>query len=434
MISSPDQVNFFDPDVNACPYPAYEVLRNEAPVWKDPFTGMFVVTRHDDIRSILSDPETYTNRVGSAAGNTEKALRPDDPEELRKQQEAAEQQAQIDQMYIDHGWPPVPTLDALDGEKHTQLRRMMSDAFRPVRIKALDPYVEGLSRQLIGAFLADGHCEWVSQMAIPLPLYTIGKQMGVPEADMPRIKAWTDAWVQRLGLMQTMEERIWSAEQEIEGQQYFQGIFDRLREHPEDTVLSDMVNKEIPEWGRKLTDAELHSEMFADIFVGGSETTTNALTAGVLMLIEHPEVWQALVDDTEQHLPAFIEEVVRLEGPVQGLLRETSVDVELHGVQIPAGSVINLRFAAGNRDDRHFECPADIDLRRPSPKAHLGYGFGSHFCLGAPLARRELYWGFKVLIESVESIRLAPDRNKFEFHPNYFLRSMKELHIEFTPR
>jgi hypothetical protein len=105
MISSPDQVNFFDPDVNACPYPAYEVLRNEAPVWKDPFTGMFVVTRHDDIRSILSDPETYTNRVGSAAGNTEKALRPDDPEELRKQQEAAEQQAQIDQMYIDHGWP-----------------------------------------------------------------------------------------------------------------------------------------------------------------------------------------------------------------------------------------------------------------------------------------------------------------------------------------
>jgi cytochrome P450 len=311
---------------------------------------------------------------------------------------------------------------------------MMSDAFRPVRIKALDPYVEGLSRQLIGEFLADGQCEWVSQMAIPLPLYTIGKQMGVPEADMPKIKAWTDAWVQRLGLMQTMEERIWSAEQEIEGQQYFQGIFDRLREHPEDTVLSDMVNKEIPEWGRKLTDAELHSEMFADIFVGGSETTTNALTAGVLMLIEHPAVWQALVDDTEQHLPAFIEEVVRLEGPVQGLLRETSVDVELHGVEIPAGSVINLRFAAGNRDGRHFECPAEIDLARSSPKAHLGYGFGSHFCLGASLARRELYWGFKVLIESVESIRLTPDRNKFEFHPNYFLRSMKELHIEFTPR
>jgi cytochrome P450 len=434
MISSPDQVNFFDPEVNACPYRAYEVLRNEAPVWKDPYTGMFVVTRYDDIRAILSDTETYTNRVGSAAGNTEKALRPEDPEELRKQQAAAEQQAQIDRMYVENGWPPVPTLDALDGERHTQLRRMMSGAFRPSRIKALDPYVEGLARQLIGAFLDDGQCEWVSQVATPLPLYTIGKQMGVPEADMPKIKAWTDAWVQRLGLAQTMEERIWSAEQEIEGQQYFQRIFDRLREKPEDTVLSDMVNKEIPEWGRKLTDAELHSEMFADIFVGGSETTTNALTAGVLMLIEQPDVWRALVDNPDRHLPVFIEEVVRLEGQVQGLLRETSVDVELHGVEIPAGSIINLRFAAGNRDGRHFKCPADIDLDRPTPKAHLGYGLGKHFCLGAALARRELYWGFKVLTETVESLRLVPDRNKFEFHPNYFLRSMKELYIEVTPR
>lgn len=434
MIESPDQVNFFDPAINNCPYPAYEVLRNEAPVWKDPFTGMFVVTRHDDIRMILSDPKVYTNRVGSAAGNTEKAIRPTDPEEIRKQQEAADQQAFIQRMYEEKGWVPVPTLDALDGETHAQLRRMMSNAFRPGRIKELDPYVEGLARRLVDSFINDGQCEWVSQFAIPLPLYTIGKQMGVPEADMPMIKAWTDAWVQRLGLMQTMEERIWSAEQEIEGQQYFQKIFDRLRANPEDTVLSDMVNKEIPEWGRKLTDNELHSEMFADIFVGGSETTTNALSAGVVMLIQNPHIWQALVDDPETHIPTFIEEVVRLEGPVQGLLRETAVDVVLHGVEIPAGSVVNLRFAAGNRDERAFGCPADVDLEREGAKNHLGYGFGNHFCLGAPLARRELYWGFRVLVERVESMRFAEGKNDFQYFPNYFLRALKKLHIEFTPR
>lgn len=432
-MKSPQEVNFFDPKVNACPYPAYEVLRDQAPVWVDPFTGMYVVTRFDDIRSILSNTKVFTNRVGSAAGNTEKAVRPSDPEELRKHLEAAEQQREIQELYRTTGWEPVPTLDALDGEKHAQLRRMMAKAFSPKRIMELDPYVEALAKRLVDAFIARGSCEWVAEYAIPIPLYTIGKQMGVPEQDMPRIKAWTDAWVQRLGLMQTHEERMWSARQEIEGQQYFQKIFDRLRKTPEDTVLSDMVNKEIPEWGRTLTDAELHSEMFADIFVGGSETTTNALSGGLLILIQNPSLWERISSDLENTLPAFIEEVVRLEGPVQGLLRETSEDVTLHNVFIPAGSIVNLRFAAANRDGRAFECPADVDLDRDNAKGHLGYGFGAHFCLGAPLARRELYWGFKAFIERVSSVRLGPS-NTFDYQPNYFLRALKSLNVEFEVR
>lgn len=427
-------VNFFDPATNACPYPAYAKLREEAPVWKDPHTGMFVVTRFGDLKAILSNPKLFTNQVGSAAGMTEKAMRPTDPEELRKQEEAAEQERQITQLYQEKGWVPGRNLDALDGDKHTELRRMMSQAFRPGRIKQLDPYVENLANDLFDSFISDGHCEWVGAFAVPLPLYTIGKQMGVPPEDMPQIKAWTDAWVQRLGLMQTMEERLWSAEKEIEAQHYFQAIFERLRVTPEDTVLSDLVNKPIPEWGRTLTDEELHGEMMADIFVGGSETTTNALSGGVIMLIQQPEVWERLKSDPDAHLPVFIEEVVRLEGPVQGLLRETAEETELHGVHLPAGSIINLRFAAGNRDAREYECPTDLDLEREGAKGHLGYGFGAHFCLGAALARRELYWGFKGLVDRVEEIRFAPQQSEFEYHPNYFLRALKELHVEFSPR
>ena len=433
MLKSSREVNFFDPSINACPYPAYEILRKEAPVWKDPLTGMYVVTRFEDIKGILANTSVFTNRVGSAAGSTEKAVRPTDPEELRKHEEAADQQRQVQELYIKTGWETVPTLDGLDGDNHAQLRRMMSKAFSPKRIMELDPFVEALSRRLVDSFIEKGTCEWVAEYAIPIPLYTIGKQMGVPEADMPKIKSWTDAWVQRLGLMQTMEERLWSAGQEIEGQHYFQKIFDRLRQSPEDTVLSDMVNKEIPEWGRTLTDAELHSEMFADIFVGGSETTTNALSGGLLMLIERPEMWEQISADPENLLPIFIEEVVRLEGPVQGLLRETSEDVTLHDVFIPSGSIVNLRFAAANRDGEAFGCPADIDLNRENVKGHLGYGFGVHFCLGAPLARRELYWGFKAFMDKVSSVRFAPG-NKFEYHPNYFLRALKSLDIEFTKR
>ena len=308
---------------------------------------------------------------------------------------------------------------------------MFDEAFRPGRIRELDPFVEDLTSRLFDDFMDDGACDWVQAVAIPVPLYTIGRQMGVPDQDMPQIKAWTDAWVQRLGLMQTFEERVWSAEREIEAQNYFKPIFDRLREHPEDTLLSDLVNKEIPEWGRTLTDAELQSEMMADFFVGGSETTTNAIAAGMRELIEQPDLWRQLKSDPERYLPVFVEEIIRIEGPVQGLLRELSEDVEMHGVHMPAGSIVNLRFASANRDEREYDRADEVDLERTRTRTHLAFGFGEHFCLGAPLARREMYYSFKVLIERIDEMWFAEGRNEFRYHPNYFLRALKELHIEF---
>ena len=431
MLESPDQVNFFDPDINDCPYDAYKLLRDEAPLWQDPITGMFVMTRYEDIKTVLADVAVFTNAVGSAAGMTEKAVKPTDPEELRKWEQAADEERVLTEMYEKDGWVPVATLDALDPPTHMELRRMFDTAFRPGRIRELDPFVEDLTNRLFDDFVGNGACEWVQAVAIPVPLYTIGRQMGVPGEDMPQIKAWTDAWVQRLGLMQTFEERVWSAQKEIEAQNYFKPIFDRLREHPEDTLLSDLVNKEIPEWGRTLTDAELQSEMMADFFVGGSETTTNAIAGGMRELIEHPDLWQQLKSDPETYLPVFVEEIIRIEGPVQGLLRELSEDVEMHGVHMPAGSIVNLRFASGNRDEREYDRADEVDLERTRTRTHLAFGFGEHFCLGAPLARREMYYSFRVLIERIDEMWFTEGANEFRYQPNYFLRALKELHIEF---
>jgi cytochrome P450 len=431
MIQSPEDVNFFDPDVNNCPYDAYDVLREEAPIWQDPQTGMFVMTRYEDIKNVLADVAVFTNAVGSAAGMTEKAVKPTDPEELAKHEQMANEEAILTAMYEKDGWVPVGTLDALDPPTHMELRRMFDKAFRPGRIRELDPFVEALADRLFDDFVDDGACEWVKAVAIPVPLYTIGRQMGVPDEDMPQIKAWTDAWVQRLGLMQTFEERVWSAGKEIEAQNYFKPIFDRLRDQPEDTLLSDLVNKEIPEWGRTLTDAELQSEMMADFFVGGSETTTNAIAAGMRELIEKPELWTQLKADPDKYLETFCEEIIRIEGPVQGLLRELSEDVEMHGVHMPVGSIVNLRFAAANRDEREYERADEVDLERKRPRTHLAFGFGEHFCLGAPLARREMYLSFKVLIDRVDEMWFTEGKNDFSYHPNYFLRALKELHIEF---
>ena len=411
------EVDLMDVEIQECPYPAYKTLREEAPVYRDELTGFYVLTRYEDLREVLKDPATFSN------------LRPRGPDHI-----PPERVQMIAKLFREKGWLPAPTLSGRDNPEHKQMRALFDHTFRASRIKLMDPYVRDLSYQLVDAFIADGHCDWVRQFAVPMPLIIIGKQMGAPEKDIWRIKAWTDAWVKRLGLMQTDAEAIWSAEMEIEQQHYFQPIFEQLRREPNDTLLSELVNREIPEWGRKLNDNELHAEMTADTFVGGSETTTNALSAGIMLLAQNPDCFTLLKSDPERYLRTFIEEVIRLEGTVQGLQRFTTCDVSFHGVTIPKGSVINVRYAAANRDPAHFPDPDRIDLERKNAATHLGFGSGVHHCLGAPLARRELWWGFTAFLERIEDFRLAPGKNHLRHVPNFYLRCLKELHIEFTPK
>jgi cytochrome P450 len=406
-----DDVDFFDPAINDCPYHAYRTLRDEAPVWFDQRLQGYVITRHDDVRTVLHDADRF---VSSRAAN--KRSRLVSPEALA--------------LYEESGWVPAPTLAGRDDPNHRQMRRLFDHAFRPKRLRELEPRIRGLAEELLDDFIADGECEFVRQYAVPLPLIVIGVQMGADPDDIWRIKAWTDAWVQRLGMMQTSDEARWSTEMEIEAQHYFQPIFERLRIEPDDTLLSDLVNTPIPEWGRCLTDEELHAEMMADTFVGGSETTTNALSGGVRLLIEHPEQWDRLTSDPEHYLPALVEEVLRLEAPVQRLVRTAAVDVELHGVTIPAGSTVLIGYASANRDQRVFEAPARFDLDRPDAKKHMTFGFGTHFCLGAPLARRELLFGFQAVVERIDEMWFLDDTD-LSIAPNYFLRALRELRIGF---
>ncbi|MEM7285738.1 MAG: hypothetical protein AAF480_05250, partial [Actinomycetota bacterium] len=209
--ASVDDISFFEPAINDCPYHAYELMRDEAPIWQDPVTGMFVMTRYEDIKKVVVDVEVFTNAVGSAAGMTEKAIKPTDPEELAKHEQMLEEEKILAQLYVDHGWTPTATLDAYDEPQHMELRRLFDKAFRPGRVKQLDPFVEELTNGLFDAFVDQGHCEWVEAVAIPLPLYVMGKQLGVPAEDLPQIKMWADAWIQRLGLQQRFVERLWSA-------------------------------------------------------------------------------------------------------------------------------------------------------------------------------------------------------------------------------
>ena len=415
-----DDIRLLDVELQHCPYHAYRKLRDEAPVWRDPLTGFYVITRFEDLHRVLLDTERFVSSMRGGQSGGRNRIDPQRAERILK-------------LYEDKGWLPAQTLAARDDPNHRQMRAIFNEAFRPRKINEMDPFVRETAARLLDAFIDDGRCDWVRQFAVPLPLIIIGRQMGVPEADIWKIKAWTDAWVQRLGLMQTEAEEHWSVEMEIEAQHYFQPIFERLRKEPDDTLLSELVNRVIPEWGRPLNDNELHAEMMADTFVGGAETSTNAIGFGVKLLIDNPSAWRMLKADPDAHLRTFVEEVLRLESPVQGLFRVAATDIELHGVSIPKGALINLRYAAGNRDEREFACPEALDLERDKPGRHLAFGSGVHHCLGAPLARRELYWSFKTLLERVDEMWFAPGRNDFSVAPNVALRALKELHIEFRP-
>ena len=405
-------INFYDPEIQKCPYEQYKTLRDDHPVYQDPDTGIYHVSRYEDVRYVLSNHELFSGNVRGRA--------------------PSERQLKVNNRFQERGWVPGPTLISRDEPNHKQMRAMFNEAFRPARINQLDPFVESTARDLFAGIRKAGRCEWVRDFAVPLPLSIIVRQMGADTADLWRIKSWTDAFFKRISMMLSEDEEMATVDKEIEAQHYFQPIFERLRERPDDTLLSELVNREIPEWGRTLTDNELHAEMMADTFVGGSETTTNALSAGVKLLTEQPETWEQLKSDPDKYLRTFIEEVLRLESPVQCLLRMATEEVEISGVKLPAGAVIAVRYASANRDERRFDEPEQLDLDRVKPATHLAFGSGAHHCLGAPLARRELWWGFKVLTEEVETLNFAEDKNTFDVHPHFLLRSLKELHIEFT--
>ncbi len=409
---------FADPATVECPFPFYDYLLEQGPVYKDPVTGFYVVSHYDDVRQVLMAPQTFIS--SGIVEHVRTGVHAERAERMR-------------QIYRERGWLPGPTLSQQDDPRHKETRAIFEQAFRASRIKELDPIVEDEAYRLVDSFVNDGRCEFVGQYAVPLPLMVIGVQMGADPADLPQIKKWTESWIKRLGLFQSEEDELASVESEIESQHFFKRIFDQLRAQPNDTLLSDLVNTPMSN-GQCLTDNELFAHIMADTFVGGSETTTNALSAGIMLLARNPDQAALLRSDPDRYLKPFLEEVLRLESPVQILHRIAGCDTEIRGVPIPKGALLGVCYGAANRDPQQFGCPSKLDVQRPSPGAHVAFGAGVHHCLGAPLARRELYWGFKAVLDRLDDIQLDDSLNDYQHHPHMMLRALKELHITFKPR
>lgn len=411
-------ITLMDREVQERPYEVLNQLRDEAPAYKDPVTGFYIVTRFEDVKRIHRDTVTF-----STSSFAEKARATMNPERAAK----------MLQIYKSKGWLPGKSLTLYEGKAHQERRNVFMKALRIGKIKELEPFIRETATQLVDSFIDAGQCDFIADFARPLPMTVIATQLGAKAEDVPMINGWTDLWIARLGMMQTEEEELESVEAEVEAQHYFKPLIDEMRQNPNGTILSDLLNTTFST-GEQMTDREFFGHMMPDMFVGGSETASNAFGGGMMLLCRHPELIERIRSNPKQ-LAAFIEETMRLESPVQMLYRVTTEDVDISGVMVPKGSVVGTHYAAANRDERRFACPANIDLDRPNVGSHAVFGpGGAHTCIGAPLARLELQCGFEELLKRMDDFRAPPELNDFSHYPNMVVRSLKALTITFSKR
>ena len=412
----PADFNFFDEQVLNCPYDFYQVLQEQAPVYRLPGTDIFLVTRYADIKRLLKDTGTYSN-------NFEAQLKGPEPA------------AEVTAIYA-RAWQPVDTMITADPPRHKTYRTLVNKVFNATRVNAMEDYMKEIAHELIDNFIARGECDFIREFTTPLPVYVIADQLGVPREDLRDFKRWSDSFARRLSQLATPDEQVEDAENIVAFQLYFAAMCEMRRNDPRDDMITDLVNSEIedPDTGesRPLNMEELQS-LLQQLMVAGNETTTSAITGGMLSLIRNPEQMKDLQQYPEK-IPNAVEEILRMESPSAGMWRVAKKDSEVHGVTIPKGSLLMLRYHAANRDRALFEHPNEIDIDRANAADHIAFGQGVHFCPGALLARKEMNVAFTALLSRLQNIQLVEGKSDLTYWPNIVLRGLKSLHLRFEPR
>lgn len=386
----PAALNLLDPDLHANPYPHYAAIQDTSPVCiVEPF-GFFGVTRYDDVVSVLKRPEIFSSRaMTSMLGDLN----------------------------------PVPdalTLIATDPPVHTRLRTLVNRAFTPRAIAALEPRIRKITRAALDGMTSAHPFELIGELGIPLPVTVIAELLGIPAEDQQDFKRWSDDIVQAVGGMITAEDHERIRQSIKEFQVYFEETVARRRLEPTNDVLSDLIRAEEDGLLLSATDVMAFSSL---LLVAGNETTTNLLGNAVVALLENP-MELSKVRANPGLIPGLIEETLRYDNPVQCLFRQTLEEVTLGDVTIPEGAMVMPFFAAANRDPEKFPDPHTFDVTR-NAVGHLGFGFGIHFCLGAPLARLEARVMLEVLLARAREFTFTD--SKVEYIESLFLRGPKRL-------
>ncbi|MBL8672450.1 MAG: cytochrome P450 [Alphaproteobacteria bacterium] len=408
-----------DPAQRADPYPGLAALRESDPVhWSKPLGG-WVLTRHDHVRDALRDPRLSANRITPFF------------EHLSTEERAGA----IDLRSMLERW-----MVFVDPPVHTRLRGLANKAFTSRAIETMAPRVERIVARLIDdirrAHPAGGTIDLVASFAYPLPATVIAGMLGVPDEDLDRFKAWSDDIAAFVGSAQaTPDKRAKAQAGTVAMQDYFREIIARRRSTPPPperrAIIDDLIAAE--DTGDRLDGAELQATAVLLLFAG-HETTTSLIANGMLALLRRPEELARLAEEPDLAEPA-VEELLRYDGPIGAMTRVVQQPLDIGGRALRKGDRVFAMIHAANRDPAVFDAPDKLDIGRfPRGQAdarHVAFGYGIHFCIGAPLARLEARIAFPALLRGLGALVLADPHPPW--NDSLVLRGLTRLPVTFRP-
>ena len=406
------------------PWADWDLLRAEAPVYwyeRPGFPPFWAVTRYDDIHTVESNPTVFINGGPILRLDTNYGL-----ERL-----AAFHKRDVER----HGWDPTEPFDLvyMDRPKHLDMRLLTMRGFTPAAMRRLETELAELAEHFVGQFMdkvrAGGVVDVVNDLSVGVPLATICGLMGLPVDDWPDIHRWTDVLFIPDGMMDYAQpgETRKDVRRRLgrEWFDYIEGIItDRRERGPDagDDLATQLVFATIN--GEPLTQQQLHGYLM--LLIGaGNETTRNATTGGLQVLLEHPDQAAILESDPDAHVETAVDEILRWTSPVIQFARTATEDFELAGTVIRQGDTVGLWYPSANRDERQFDEPYRFDVTR-DPNYHLAFGHGQHFCLGANLAKWELRAVFRALAPHLHELELAGEPTRL---PHLHVGAIKHLPV-----
>jgi cytochrome P450 len=393
------------PEQAANPYDVLAKARVEMPVFYMPKLDLWCLTRVEDVREALRDTERFSN-------SHEDVGRP--PSQFADQ--------------IPEGHPVAHSLDSLDPPQHTRVRKLAQKAFTPRQVGGREGDIRAICDELMDGFIDRGHADLVSNFTTYIPVRVIAEVLGVPRADAPTLKGWTDDWFQIWLGDDPPEVRLERWQRTVDFNTFIRAFVEERRTQPKDDLTSELVHAKSDDGEPSLSTWEVIC-VVAGIVAAGSDTTSVLIAETVYQLLNQPATWERVKADTSL-IPRAIEETMRLRNVVRGVRRVTKCPVELGGTQIPEGAAMYVHLGAANHDEALFERPGEFDIDREGLSDHLGFGKWTHFCLGAPLARLESRVAMECVVERLPGLRLSDsDREGLQYHPNAVIPGVRHLDV-----
>jgi cytochrome P450 family 142 subfamily A polypeptide 1 len=393
-----------------CPYHFDEVLRHEAPVYRDPQTGVYIVSTYDLVREAHRNPGVFSNEFGLAA-NASQRLDPDVKEAM-------------DATYnLGKG-----TLLTIDDPQHKIYRDAVKDYFTAGYMEKFEPWIRDLANSLADKLAEKNECKFVEEFTRPLPLSVIMHVLGMPLNMFDLAFKWTVDNV--IALSQVADKETLLAAQAGLKDEYnwFVSALDERRGKPAEDMLGVIANLKYED--RDLTIEEQLSYC-TQFLVAGNETTTATLAECMRQLCLFPDQLEKVRADRSL-IPNMVDESLRLASPTSNMWRVTTADYDLGGVTIPKDSMVLLKYFSSNHDESIFEEPLAFDVTRQNAKRHIAFGFGAHVCIGQHLSKLEMKVAWEVLLDRFSHFELACEPDQLEYMPNILLRGLEEIPVRYT--